>query len=88
MKKIGVLTYMKGYANHGTNMQSYSTLKAIQKVFPNDRVELINYSGWKPAMKPYFYNMSVSSLIKDFVRIYKYKRFFKEDLTLSKDRLI
>lgn len=88
MKKIGVLTYIKEYANHGTNMQSYSTLKAIQRVFPNDRVELINYSGWKPAMKPYFYNMSVSSLIKDFVRIYKYKRFFKEDLTLSKDRLI
>jgi hypothetical protein len=69
-------------------MQSYSTLKAIQKVYPEERVELINYSGWKPEMKPYFSDMSISSLIKDVVRIYKYRKFFKEHLTFSNDKLI
>ncbi len=88
MKKIGILTYIKEYANHGTNMQSYSTLKAIQKVYPEERVELINYSGWKPVMKPYFSGMTISSLIKDIVRIYKYKIFFRKDLTLSNETLI
>jgi hypothetical protein len=88
MKKIGVLTYIKEFANHGTNMQSYSTLKAIQNTFPEDRVELINYSGWKPIMKPYFSNMTVSSLLKDFSRIKKYKKFFREDLILSEGKLI
>ena len=53
MKKIGILTYIREYANIGTNMQSYCTLKAIQKQFPYDQVELIDYSEWKPKIKPY-----------------------------------
>jgi Polysaccharide pyruvyl transferase len=88
MKKIGILTYIKEYANHGTNMQSYSTLKAVQKTYPNARVELINYSGWKSPMKPYLSNMTFSTLLKDIVRIYKYNKFFRNDLVLSSDHLI
>lgn len=88
MKKIAILTYIKEYANHGTNMQSYSTLKAIQKAFPDDHVELIDYSGWKPAMRPYLSNVSLKSLVNDFIRIKKYKKFFKEELVFSKTKLI
>jgi len=87
-KKIGVLTYTKEYANIGTNMQSYSTLKAVQKVCPHDRVELIDYSGWKPAMRPYLSQVSLRSLWNDLVRIIKYKKFFKHHLVFSSDSLI
>ena len=88
MLKIGILTYIKEYANIGTNMQSYCTLKAIQKQFPHDQVEIIDYSGWKPAMKPYLSQISLKSLINDYIRIVKYKNFFKNDYTFSKSKLI
>lgn len=88
MRNIGVLTYIKEYANLGTNMQSYCTLKAIQKQFPNDQVEIIDYSGWKPAMKPYLSQVSLKSLANDYVRIRKYKKFFKNDFVFSKKKLI
>jgi polysaccharide pyruvyl transferase WcaK-like protein len=88
MKKIGILTYMKEYANLGTNMQSYCTFKAIQKQFPNDQVELINYSSWKPAMKPYFSQITIRSLINDYIRIRKYKSFFENEYIFSKKKLI
>jgi len=78
MKKIGILSYIKEYANIGTNMQSYCTLKAIQKAYPDAEVELINYSGWKHTMKPYLSNISFRSLKNDFVRIKKYRDFFKK----------
>lgn len=39
-------------------------------------------------MRPYFSHMSLNSLKNDFVRIIKYKQFFKEHLTFSKNRLI
>ena len=88
MKKIGILTYMKEYSNLGTNMQAYCTLKAIQKVYPDGQVELINYSAWKPAMRPYLSAISFNSLKNDYIRIRKYSRFFKKELTLSKKKLI
>lgn len=88
MNKIGILTYMKEYSNLGTNMQSYCTLKAIQKAYPDAQVELINYSGWKPAMKPYLSHISFHSLKNDYLRIKKYNSFFKKDLILSKNKLI
>lgn len=88
MKKIGVLTYLKEYANLGTNMQSYCTLKAVQKEFPDDRVELIDYSSWKPLMKPYLTNVSFQSLRNDYIRIKKYRKFFKESLELSNESFI
>jgi hypothetical protein len=88
MIKIGILTYLKEYSNLGTNMQSYCTLKAIENAYPEAKVELIDYSGWKPAMKPYLSHVSLQSLKNDFVRIKKYKNFFRENLLLSKKKLI
>jgi len=88
MKKIGVLTYIREYANHGTNMQSYSTFKAIEKMYPDHIVEIIYYSGWKPSLKPYLFNVSVRSLIYDFIRIKKYRKFFNQELNFSRKSLI
>ena len=43
MKKIGILTYLREYANLGTNMQGYCTQEALRKAYPDARVELIDY---------------------------------------------
>ncbi len=86
--KIGILTYIREYANLGTNMQSYCTLKAIQKQFPSDVAELIDFSAWRPAKKPYLSQISIQSLFNDYKRIRKFDHFFKSDLTFSPKRLI
>lgn len=88
MKKIGVLTYTREFSNLGTNMQSYCTLIAIQKAYPDAHVELINYSAWRPSKRPYFSNISLHSLRNDYVRMKKYKRFFKDQLVFNKRKLI
>lgn len=88
MKKIGILTYNIEYSNLGTNMQSYCTLKAIQRQYPNEHVELINYSGWKSIKKPYLSQISFKSLVNDYVRIKKYEQFFKENYIFSKKKFV
>ena len=65
MKKIGILTYLREYANLGTNMQGYCTQEALRKAYPDARVELIDYAAWRPVMKPYIGGMSVRSLGND-----------------------
>jgi hypothetical protein len=86
--KIGILTYIKEYSNLGTNMQSYCTLKAIQKAYPDARVELINYSAWKPSRKPYLSNISLHSLKNDYIRMKKYNRFFDDQMSFSEAKLV
>lgn len=86
--KIGILTYTREYANLGTNMQSYCTLNAVQKQFPTEVVELIDYSGWKPAKKPYLSQVSLQSLLFDYRRIRKYEQFFKSGFSFSREKLI
>jgi hypothetical protein len=88
MRKIGILTYIKEYSNLGTNMQGYCTFKAVQSQYPHDQVEIIDYSGWKPEKRPYLYNISLRSLINDFVRIRKYEKFFNDDYIFSNRSLI
>lgn len=88
MRKIGILTYIKEYANIGTNMQAYCTLKAVQSQFPRDQVEIIDYSGWKPEKRPTFYNMTIRSLLNDFTRIKKYEEFFSSQFVFSPGQLI
>ena len=64
-------------------MQCYSTLKAVQRAFPRARVEVIDYSLSTPVIRPYFSNVSFRSLRNDWVRINKYREFFRDELTLS-----
>lgn len=88
MSKIGVLTYLREYANLGTNMQAYCTLRALQSNFPNSKVELIDYAPWRPMPKPYFTGLSARSLRSDWVRISKYRSFFRNELVFSERRLV
>lgn len=88
MRKIGVLTYLREYANLGTNMQSYSTLQAIRGLYPGDRVELLDYAPRRGKRRPYLSQLSLRSLKNDFVRMAKYDDFFENMLTLSAERLV
>lgn len=88
MRKIGILTYLREYANLGTNMQGYCTQQAVQRAYPGARVELIDYAGCWPVMKPYLSGMSIQSLRNDYRRIKMYRRFFRDNLIFSESRLI
>jgi hypothetical protein len=88
VNKIGILTYLKEYANLGTNMQAYCTLKAVQNVYPDAEVELVNYAERKPVLKPYLSGMSPRSLIYDYARIREYDAFFRNEIVLGKNKLI
>lgn len=88
MMKIGILTYVREYANLGTNMQGYCTQQALQRAYEGARVEIIDYAAWRPVAKPYLSGMSVQSLRNDYRRIGKYRQFFRENLEFSPDRLI
>lgn len=88
MLKIGILTYIKEYANIGTNMQAYCTFMAIKAQFPDDHVEIIDYSAWNPEKRPSFYNMTIRTLLNDLTRIRKYEDFFRDDFVFSRERLV
>lgn len=86
--KIGILTYIREYANLGTNMQAYSTLRALQGVYPDARVELIDYAWRRGSRRPYLTQLSLRSLRNDFARMAKYDDFFGGMLTMSGERLV
>jgi hypothetical protein len=88
MLKIGLLTYFRDIFNAGTNLQAYSTYKAIQNTFPEAQVELIDYQAWKSITKPYLSGLTLESLVNDWQRIHKYRKFLNENFTLSKNNLI
>lgn len=88
MKKIGILTYIREYSNLGTNMQSYCTLKALERRYPDTQVELVDYSLSRPKRKPYFSNASWQSLKNDYVRMKKYDKFFRDHLRFSRSKLV
>lgn len=85
--KIGILTYF-GDLNCGTNLQAYSTLSAVQKIFPQSHVEIINYHSFRPDVKPYLTDATPRTLYNDLIRILKYKQFKKENLKVSRDHII
>ena len=87
-KKIGILTYIREYSNIGTNMQSYCTLKALERTYPDTQVELADYALSRPKRKPYFSNASWHSLKNDLVRMKKYEKFFREHQRFSRSRLV
>lgn len=85
--KIGILTYTREYANLGTNMQSYCTLQAIRRAYPDSQVELVDYSPATPSRRPYLSNMSLRSITLDYRRFRKYDEFFTHDLIFSRESL-
>lgn len=88
MMKIGLLTYFRDIFNAGTNLQAYCTYKALQNTFPEAQVELIDYQAWKSITKPYLSGLTLESLVNDWQRIHKYRKFLNENFTLSKNNLI
>jgi hypothetical protein len=86
--KIGILTYIREYANLGTNMQCYCTFKAVQEAYPDATVEVIDYSPAAPSRKPYLSQVSIRSLRNDYVRMLRYDEFFKRQVIFSKDNLV
>lgn len=87
MKKIGILTYF-GDLNLGTTLQAYSTLNAVQKVFPEAHTEIVNFLPMRIWNKPFLSYISLESLINDFRRIRNYTSFLKRNFQLSHGKLI
>lgn len=84
--KIGLLTYY-GDLNCGTNMQALSTLRAIQKVYPQDEVEIIPFHGFRARMMPYK-TFSLKLMWDDVKRFKKYYNFKKDLLHVRHDVII
>lgn len=85
--KIGVLTYF-GDLNFGTNLQAYTTMCSVQKIFPDAKVEIIPIHSFKNVNRPYFSSATPLSLYRDFIRIRKYSQFVKEKLRVENDVVI
>lgn len=84
--KIGLLTYY-GDLNCGTNLQAYSTLLALKKAYPNDKVEIIPFHGFKEKIMPYK-TFSLTNMYYDMKRFKKYADFKKIQLNVVHDRII
>lgn len=85
--KIGILTYY-GDLNCGTNLQAFSTLRAVKSIYPNDCVEIIPFHGFNPDIHPYLSNCTIQSLLRDWSRIRKYRQFKQQQLEVKNDRII
>lgn len=84
--KIGLLTYY-GDLNCGTNMQALSTLQAIQKAYPQEKVEIIPFHGFRARMMPYK-TFSIKLMWEDVKRFKKYFDFKKNLLHVRHDVII
>lgn len=72
--KIGVLTYFWA-ENPGTFLQAYSTYQAVKKLFPDDKVEMINVRLRKVYFRPSkTCLLSAQNMFKDFNRYRSYKK--------------
>lgn len=87
MRKIGILTYFWA-SNPGTFLQAYSTLEALKKKFPEDRVELVDYRHRKVYFKPSLKSIWVGQLIRDMRKYSTYRNMRKKYLTRSANSLI
>ncbi len=82
MKRIGILTYHRSY-NYGAYMQCYSLSKRIQELFPEYKVEVIDYlckSVDIAYKKAYFY-----SIKNHWTEAYKnivFRKKFKQSLSI------
>ena len=80
--KIGVLTFHKSI-NNGAVMQCYSLTKRLQKEFPNDTVEIIDYHmpkverAYTPSLRGYFANATLSIKLKRAIRLLMDPHFLK-----------
>lgn len=81
--KIGILTYHDGI-NHGAFLQTYSTYMEIKKFGHN--VQIINYKNYKHWLceyKVFLYTKKPKLLMKNLIKIYKFKKCQKKMQTTN-----
>nr|WP_295269208.1 polysaccharide pyruvyl transferase family protein [uncultured Blautia sp.] len=85
--KIGILTFHKAI-NYGAFMQAYALSTKLQEVFPNSKVEIIDYVAPKEKRKVYinilwtFKHYGISGGIKELKKIQSFNSSYK-NLSLS-----
>ena len=90
--KIGILTYHH-VINDGAVLQTIGHVKTLQELYPDSVVEVIDYR-YKTVER-----VAVRTVVKSFLKFrkesfallakyFKFKRFVKENLPLSKERIV
>lgn len=90
MKKIGILTYHRAI-NYGAFLQCYSLITYVQSLFPNYKVEVIDYESvdeYIITIKGILKVHSVSDLLSNIKRYRLFRKDLKCYLPLSKKRCI
>lgn len=89
MKKIGILTYHDAY-NYGAVLQSYALQHKLSEIFPDDKVEIIDYKCKKILPVTDFWEICKKKGVKGILHYFHMKRrkkvynkFVKENLELS-----
>ncbi|HOO91668.1 MAG TPA: polysaccharide pyruvyl transferase family protein [Syntrophales bacterium] len=86
MRKIGILTYFWA-DNPGTFLQAYSTYRAISQLFPEDRVELINYKHRYVFYKPSLGHILTGKFMEGYKRHVQFQGLIHDNLPLSRHRI-
>ena len=87
MKKIGILTYFWAH-NPGTFLQACATQAALEKKFPDDRVELANYQYRRMYFRPSRRSIWPVQFVRDIRRFYLYEEIKKRYLTTSHNEMV
>lgn len=81
--KVGLLTYHDGI-NHGAFLQIYSTYVELKKMgYDVQVINYKNYKHWLLEYKVFLYTKKLSLLIKNLIKIYKFKKCQKKLQTTS-----
>ncbi|MCX5653868.1 MAG: polysaccharide pyruvyl transferase family protein [Planctomycetota bacterium] len=86
-KKIGILTYFWS-PNPGTFLQALSTQRALERRFPEHRVEVINLRHRRIYFRPNRLDLKPSHFIAHFQRHFAYSRRRRKHLRLSPNGLV
>ena len=91
-RRIGLLTFHAAVANEGAILQATALFTALQKRFPNDRVEIVDY---RPTFYERFYwqyllhsTKSPLTVFRRATRIRHLKRFLSRTANVSRRTLI
>ena len=91
-RRIGLLTFHAAFANEGAILQATALCTALQKRFPNDRVEIVDY---RPTFYERFYwhyllhsTKSPLTVLRRASRFRRVKRFLSRTANVSRRTLV
>jgi hypothetical protein len=91
-RRIGLLTFHAAFANEGAILQATALCTALQKRFPNDRVEIVDY---RPTFYERFYwhyllhsTKSPLTVLRRANRFRRVKRFLSRTANVSRRTLV